>query len=96
MAGLEDDSDTGLHEAARLIRTKLSCDAVLVTRGDRGMMLLEGGTDPVFVKTVAREVYDVTGAGDTVIATLAVALASRRVNARSCVIGQSCCRHCRR
>jgi D-beta-D-heptose 7-phosphate kinase/D-beta-D-heptose 1-phosphate adenosyltransferase len=40
------------------------------------MMLLEGGTDPVFVKTVAREVYDVTGAGDTVIATLAIALAA--------------------
>ena len=76
MAGLEDDSDTGLHEAARLIRSKLSCDAVLVTRGDRGMMLLEGDADPVFVKTVAREVYDVTGAGDTVIATLAAALAA--------------------
>jgi D-beta-D-heptose 7-phosphate kinase/D-beta-D-heptose 1-phosphate adenosyltransferase len=76
MAGLEDDSDTGLHDAARLIRSKLSCDAVLVTRGDRGMMLLEGDADPVFVKTVAREVYDVTGAGDTVIATLAAALAA--------------------
>ena len=39
------------------------------------MMLLEGENDPVFVKTAAREVFDVTGAGDTVIATLAVALA---------------------
>jgi rfaE bifunctional protein kinase chain/domain len=76
MAGLEDDSDTGLHEAARLIRGQLECDSVLVTRGDRGMMLLEKDADPVFVKTVAREVYDVTGAGDTVIATLAAALAA--------------------
>lgn len=76
MAGLEDDSDPGLHQAARLIRTKLECDAVLVTRGDRGMMLLERDGDPVFVETVAREVYDVTGAGDTVIATLAAALAA--------------------
>lgn len=75
MAGLEEDSDDGLHQAARLIRTKLECDSVLVTRGDRGMLLLEGNADPVFVETVAREVYDVTGAGDTVIATLAAALA---------------------
>ena len=76
MAGLEDDSDEGLHQAARLIRTQLECDSVLVTRGDRGMMLLERDAGPVFVETVAREVYDVTGAGDTVIATLAAALAT--------------------
>ena len=75
MANLEDDSDDGLHRAAGVIRAKLGCDSVLVTRGDRGMMLLEGDGAPVFVQTVAREVYDVTGAGDTVIATLAAALA---------------------
>jgi len=49
---------------------------VLITRGDRGMMLLESGGAPVYVQTAAREVYDVTGAGDTVIAALAGALAS--------------------
>ena len=47
MAGLEDDSDEGLHQAARLIRTRLNCDSVLVTRGDRGMMLLERDANPV-------------------------------------------------
>jgi rfaE bifunctional protein kinase chain/domain len=77
MTNLEEDSDDGLHRAARLIREKLVCDAVLITRGDRGIMLLEGDNDPVFVATAAREVYDVTGAGDTVIATLAAALAAR-------------------
>lgn len=76
MTNLEVDSDEGLHEAARIIRQKLGCDAVLITRGDRGIMLLEGDGDPVFVATAAREVYDVTGAGDTVIATLAAALAA--------------------
>ena len=76
MTNTEEDSDDGLHQAARIIREKLSCDAVLVTRGERGIMLLEGYNDPVFVETTAREVYDVTGAGDTVIATLAAALAS--------------------
>jgi D-beta-D-heptose 7-phosphate kinase/D-beta-D-heptose 1-phosphate adenosyltransferase len=76
MTNLEEDSDAGLHQAARIIREKLSCDAVLITRGERGIMLLEGYNDPVFVETAAREVYDVTGAGDTVIATLAAGLAA--------------------
>ena len=76
MTNLEADSDDGLHQAARIIRQNLSCDAVLITRGDRGIMLLEGDNDPVFVETAAREVYDVTGAGDTVIATLAAALSA--------------------
>jgi D-glycero-beta-D-manno-heptose-7-phosphate kinase len=72
----EEDSDDGLHKAARLIQERVACDAVLITRGDRGIMLLERDKDPVFVETAAREVYDVTGAGDTVIATLAMALAA--------------------
>lgn len=76
MTNLEEDSDRGLHRAAQLIREKLRCDSVLITRGNRGMMLLEGNSDPVYVETAAREVYDVTGAGDTVVATLAAALAS--------------------
>lgn len=76
LTGLEEDTDATLTEAARLIRERLSCDAVLITRGDRGMMLCEGELDPVLVETSAREVYDVTGAGDTVIATLAAALAA--------------------
>jgi D-beta-D-heptose 7-phosphate kinase/D-beta-D-heptose 1-phosphate adenosyltransferase len=75
MSDSEDHSDDGSHTAARVIREKLGCDAVLITRGDRGMMLLEGAGGPVYVETAAREVYDVTGAGDTVIAALACALA---------------------
>jgi len=76
MSGSEDHSDDGSHHAATVIRQKLDCDAVLITRGDRGMMLLERDGEPVYVKTAAREVYDVTGAGDTVIAALAAALAA--------------------
>jgi D-beta-D-heptose 7-phosphate kinase/D-beta-D-heptose 1-phosphate adenosyltransferase len=72
----EEDTDEGLKRAAQLIRERLGCDSVLVTRGERGMMLLEGGREPVYVETVAREVYDVTGAGDTVIATLAASLSA--------------------
>lgn len=76
LAGLEEDSDDTLRRAAQMIRTRLGCDAVLVTRGDRGMMLVEGDSDPVNVETAAREVFDVTGAGDTVIAALGAALAA--------------------
>lgn len=54
----------------------LELAALLVTRSEKGMMLLETGNEPLFLSTQAREVFDVTGAGDTVIATLAGALAS--------------------
>ena len=74
MSNTEDDSDDGLRHAATVIRQRLDCDAVLITRGDKGMMLLGRGDQPAYVKTAAREVYDVTGAGDTVIAALAAAL----------------------
>jgi D-beta-D-heptose 7-phosphate kinase/D-beta-D-heptose 1-phosphate adenosyltransferase len=76
LTNTEDDTDEGMAEAARLIRARLSCDSVLITRGEQGMMLLEGDGRPVYVPTVAREVYDVTGAGDTVIATLAASVAA--------------------
>ncbi|MDQ3753186.1 MAG: D-glycero-beta-D-manno-heptose-7-phosphate kinase [Acidobacteriota bacterium] len=76
LTGTEDDTDEGMAQAARLIRVQLGCDSVLITRGEQGLMLLEGDGEPVYVPTAAREVYDVTGAGDTVIATLAAALAA--------------------
>lgn len=72
----EDGTDEGMAQAARAIRKRLSCRSVLITRGEQGMMLLEETDEPIYVATVAREVYDVTGAGDTVIATLAAAHAS--------------------
>lgn len=75
LTNLEAETDEGLIDAARMIRAQLGCDAVLITRGDRGM-LLHDEENTVLVATAAREVYDVTGAGDTVIATLAAALAA--------------------
>ncbi len=72
----EDDTDEGVARAARAIRERLGCRSVLITRGERGMMLLEEDGEPVYVPTAAREVFDVTGAGDTVIATLAASIAA--------------------
>lgn len=76
LTNTEDHTDEGLKQAARAILERLECEAVLVTRGERGMMLLERTGEVVYVETVAREVYDVTGAGDTVIATLAASLSA--------------------
>jgi len=63
-----------LTERAQKLRRKLGVQALLVTRGEEGMTLFEDGMR-FHVRTQAREVFDVSGAGDTVIATLAVALA---------------------
>jgi D-beta-D-heptose 7-phosphate kinase/D-beta-D-heptose 1-phosphate adenosyltransferase len=65
-----------LSAAARRIRDLTACKNVLITRGELGMSLLGAEEEMTHIPTTAREVYDVTGAGDTVIATLALALAS--------------------
>jgi len=70
------DSDEELVRRAREMLDHLNLDALLLTRSEKGMLLLEADMEPVFLSTQAREVYDVTGAGDTVIATLAGAVAS--------------------
>src|SRR4051812_21176159 len=62
LTATEEDTDEGLKRAAQLIGERVGCDALLITRGPDGMMLVEGKNDPVYVETAAREVYDVTGA----------------------------------
>ena len=61
--------------AARRFRERAGCGSVLITRGEHGMTLL-GPTEEAQLAAEAREVADVTGAGDTVIATMTLALAS--------------------
>ncbi len=73
-ARLEDDA--AVEEAARKIRHRLQVRHVLITRGERGMTLLESDDSILHVETRARHVYDVSGAGDTVIATLTAMLAA--------------------
>jgi D-beta-D-heptose 7-phosphate kinase/D-beta-D-heptose 1-phosphate adenosyltransferase len=68
------------HDPAELafdVVHRMKLDALLVTRGEEGMSLYYGGSErrQVHIPTVAREVFDVTGAGDTVISVLAAALA---------------------
>jgi len=75
-SGVEITDETSLGAAAKRIRDMTACKNVLITRGEFGMSLLGAEEEMTHIATTAREVYDVTGAGDTVIATLALALAS--------------------
>ncbi|MEE8184045.1 MAG: PfkB family carbohydrate kinase [Acidobacteriota bacterium] len=70
-------SFAGENDPERLSQTLLSlleCQAVLITRGKQGMVLCEPGNSPIRLPAFAQEVYDVTGAGDTVIAVASLAL----------------------
>ncbi|MEO1594804.1 MAG: bifunctional D-glycero-beta-D-manno-heptose-7-phosphate kinase/D-glycero-beta-D-manno-heptose 1-phosphate adenylyltransferase HldE [Pseudomonadota bacterium] len=68
--------DAGLVSRAEQMIDALHLGALLITRSERGMLLVRADAEPFFLSTEAREVYDVTGAGDTVIATLAAGLAA--------------------
>jgi D-beta-D-heptose 7-phosphate kinase/D-beta-D-heptose 1-phosphate adenosyltransferase len=68
------DSDTDIAEAARDAMILADCEALLVTRSERGMTLVPRTGDPVHVPAHPVKVRDVSGAGDTVVAALAVAL----------------------
>lgn len=66
--------DEDMVERARALREALDIDALLITLGERGMAVITAGEEAVFLPARARQVFDVTGAGDTVIATLAAGL----------------------
>jgi rfaE bifunctional protein kinase chain/domain len=68
-------SSDDAREAARRFRDRAGCDSVLITRGEHGMWLHTPDGDTA-LDAEAREVSDVTGAGDTVIGTMALALAA--------------------
>lgn len=68
--------DAAIVEAAKTLLPVLGGAAMLVTRGAHGMTLVQAAGAPLHVPTVARSVFDVTGAGDTVVGTLTLALAA--------------------
>jgi D-beta-D-heptose 7-phosphate kinase/D-beta-D-heptose 1-phosphate adenosyltransferase len=72
---IEIRDDKTLLKAGKSLLKKLSCKAVLITRGEQGMSLFEK-KKVTHIPTVARKVYDVTGAGDTVISAFTLAYAS--------------------
>ncbi len=75
-AKIDIEDDKSLLKAGALLLRGLKCDAVLITRGEQGMSLFERSGRITHIPTVAQEVFDVTGAGDTVISTLTLAMAA--------------------
>jgi D-beta-D-heptose 7-phosphate kinase/D-beta-D-heptose 1-phosphate adenosyltransferase len=74
-----DEATPGLIEiAGQMLLEDLGLDGVLITQSEDGMTLFETGKEPLKLSAEARETYDVTGAGDTVIATFGVAVAAGR------------------
>lgn len=78
-------TDDEAREAAREFRQRARCHAALVTRGEQGMWLLSDDAEGA-VPAIARDVFDVTGAGDTVVAALALALAAGATIAEATVL----------
>lgn len=76
-AGIEIRDGESLARAGAALLRKWQADAVLVTRGEQGMTLFRPKAPPRHFPTVARHVYDVTGAGDTVTAACALAIGAR-------------------
>jgi rfaE bifunctional protein kinase chain/domain len=73
-AGVPIESGEDLARAAALLLERIAPSALLITRGSQGMSLFEPGRQELHLPALVNEVADVTGAGDTVVATLAVAL----------------------
>lgn len=69
-------NDQEIEQKAEQLRRDLDLQALLITRSERGMSLIRADHKPIHIPTRAREVYDVTGAGDTVISVLAAAMAA--------------------
>ncbi len=74
--GREVRGEAAIREVAAAILERIAVDAVLVTLGEAGMLLQPRGAEPVRIRAEAREVFDVTGAGDTVVAVLGLGLAA--------------------
>ena len=70
------DTDEILVDRAEALRASLDLDGILVTRSEAGMTLVQAGQPPAHFSASAREVFDVTGAGDTVIAVMAGCLSA--------------------
>ena len=68
--------DSQADKAGRKIFQKIATKYIIIKRGERGMTVFEKGRKSLHIPSLAREVYDVSGAGDTVIATASLALLS--------------------
>jgi len=85
-AGIPIQDENSLIQVGLELRKRLNCEMILITRGEMGMTLFEKGDRITHIATAAREVFDVTGAGDTVIACFTLALAAGAPPADAAVV----------
>jgi D-beta-D-heptose 7-phosphate kinase/D-beta-D-heptose 1-phosphate adenosyltransferase len=71
---LEETGNGLIFSAGKKLMSDIETEAILITQGEDGLTLFEKDDEPIHLDAIARDVYDVTGAGDTFIATLAVAM----------------------
>ncbi len=76
LAGVPIEDEESLNAVGRELLRKLECENLVITRGKDGMSIFRNGGSAFHIPTLARQVYDVTGAGDTVAAVLALATAA--------------------
>ncbi len=76
-AGFLPNQEIPIAQIGTSLQERLQCEAVVVTRGEEGMSIFERDGRSWTIPAVARQVYDVTGAGDTVISTLALAVSAK-------------------
>lgn len=69
--------DASLRRCGQKLMRALACQNILITLGENGMCLFQKGLKPVKIPTLAQDVFDVSGAGDTVIGTYTLALGSK-------------------
>jgi rfaE bifunctional protein kinase chain/domain len=72
--GFQFTDDVKLIEAGKILLEKIECENILITRGEKGMTLFKNNGEYINVPTRAKVIHDVSGAGDTVIATLTAVL----------------------
>ena len=75
--GLLPTQDAPIEQIGGLLQKQLQCQAVVITRGEEGMSIFDHNSRSWTIPAVARQVYDVTGAGDTVVSTLALAMSAK-------------------
>jgi D-beta-D-heptose 7-phosphate kinase/D-beta-D-heptose 1-phosphate adenosyltransferase len=85
-SGIEPINDAEAARAAGHVMQASRVAAILVTRAEQGMTLVRSGAKPIHIPSAAREVYDVVGAGDTVIATLSLAVGAGADLADACYL----------
>ncbi len=86
MSGIVINDEGSLRRVGTHLLDELGCQMVLVTQGDKGMTLFEGNGRTTQIPTVARKVFDVSGAGDTVTGTFTLALAAGLTSVEAAVL----------